>query len=237
MTHFFTTLGLITTARNLLLRPPHRERRERGRAPGREGVRRDHEKYLTLIDSLALLHQHQRERRTHTVNGRAVESIEVTLEDIATANRLAPEVLGRALDELPPQTRRLYGHVRELVRALMEENKQPQARCWFSRRQLREKSGWSEFQTRIHLQRLENLEYLARRFGRQGVNCVYELLTNVDAPEETARVQLIDVAELARKYDCDPNFEGTGANFVGGSCAPPHEAGTKHPSASVGVAA
>jgi hypothetical protein len=159
------------------------------------------------------------------------------LEDIATANRLAPEILGRALDELPPQTRRLYGQVRELVRALMDESKQPQARCWFSRRQLRDKSGWSEFQTRIHLQRLEDLEYLARRFGRQGVNCVYELLIDVEAPEETARVQLIDVAELAKKYGCDPSFEGPGANFEPPSCSPLHEAGTKQPSASVGVAA
>ncbi len=194
---------------------------------GRTRTRRDHEKYLTLIDSLALLHQHQRPRATHTVNGRVLEAIAVTLEDIATANRLAPEVLGRSLDELPPQTRRLYGHVRELVRALMDETKQPQARCWFSRRQLREKSRWSEFQTRIHLQRLEDLEYLARRFGRQGVNCVYELLLDVETPEEATRVQLIDVAELAKKYHCDPSFEGLGASFVPSSCAQPHEAQTK----------
>ena len=39
--------------------------------------------------------------------GEAIEYIEVTREDIAIANRLAHEVLGRSLDELPPQTRRL----------------------------------------------------------------------------------------------------------------------------------
>ena len=33
--------------------------------------------------------------------------MEVTLDDIETANRLAHEVLGRTLDELPPQTRKL----------------------------------------------------------------------------------------------------------------------------------
>ena len=33
-----------------------------------------------------------------------VEYVEVTLDDIAVANRLAAEVLGRTLDELPPQT-------------------------------------------------------------------------------------------------------------------------------------
>ena len=70
-------------------------------------TRRDHMKYLTLIRSIALLHQHQRPRKTTTHRGKTVEYIEVTKEDIATANRLAHEVLGRALDELPPQTQAL----------------------------------------------------------------------------------------------------------------------------------
>ena len=83
---------------------------------GRTRNRRDHEKYLTLIDSIALLHQRQRTTGQHIVNGRTVEFIEVTLDDIALANQLAPEVLGRSLDELPPQTRRLLGSIRELVK-------------------------------------------------------------------------------------------------------------------------
>ena len=70
-------------------------------------TRRDHVKYLTLIRSIALLHQYQRPVKTAVHNGRTVEYIEVTLDDIVTANRLAHEVLGRSLDELPPQTRRL----------------------------------------------------------------------------------------------------------------------------------
>ena len=70
-------------------------------------TRRDHLKYLTLIRSIALLHQCQRPVKTTTHHGKQIEYIEVTLEDIETANRLAHEVLGRSLDELPPQTRRL----------------------------------------------------------------------------------------------------------------------------------
>jgi DNA primase len=67
---------------------------------GRTRTRRDHEKYLTLIDTIALLHQHQRETIKHQVNGREVEMLPVTLEDIEAANKIAPEVLGRSLDEL-----------------------------------------------------------------------------------------------------------------------------------------
>jgi len=61
----------------------------RSQAGGRAN-RRDHEKYLTLIDSIALLHQHQRARGQHAVRGRVVEYIEVTLEDIALATRSRP---------------------------------------------------------------------------------------------------------------------------------------------------
>ena len=82
-------------------------------ATARTRNRRDHEKYLTLIDAIALLHQHQRETRT-LPNGQRF--IEVTLDDIALANELAPEILGRSLDELPPQTRRLLGYIRDLVK-------------------------------------------------------------------------------------------------------------------------
>ena len=74
----------------------------------RTRTRRDHTKYLALIRTLTLLHQHQREVKTaEDDQGRAVEYIEVTLDDIAAANRLAHEVLGRTLDEMPPQTRLL----------------------------------------------------------------------------------------------------------------------------------
>ena len=67
-------------------------------------TRRDHEKYLTLIDSIALLHQYQRDIKTLQHQGQRLDYVEVTPDDIATANRLAHEILGRSLDELPPQT-------------------------------------------------------------------------------------------------------------------------------------
>jgi hypothetical protein len=39
--------------------------------------------------------------------GQTVEYVEATLDDVAVANRLAAAVLGRSLDDLPPQTRRV----------------------------------------------------------------------------------------------------------------------------------
>jgi phage-related protein len=60
----------------------------------RTRAQRDHEKYLTLIDVVALLHQHQRERKTVTLGAQSLTYIKVTREDIAVANRLAVAVLG-----------------------------------------------------------------------------------------------------------------------------------------------
>lgn len=78
-------------------------------------TRRDHMKYLTLINSIALLHQYQREIKTITYNGQVLEYIEVTPPDIKIANQLAHEVLGRSLNELPPQTLILLKHIQKMV--------------------------------------------------------------------------------------------------------------------------
>src|SRR5580698_3306889 len=133
-------------------------------------------KYLTLIRSIALLHQYQRPRKAVEHRGRAVEYIEVTLADIATANRLAHEVLGRSLDELPPQTRRLLLAIDEHVTAECDRQKMERSDYRFSRRDVRAFTGWGDTQLKIHLHRLEEMEYLLIHRGGRGQSFVYELL-------------------------------------------------------------
>ncbi|EIY9884137.1 toprim domain-containing protein, partial [Escherichia coli] len=81
-------------------------------------TRRDHMKYLTLIQAVTLLHQYQREVKRVTHRGQVIEYIEVTKDDIALATRLAHEVLGRTLDEMPPQTRKLLLLIQAMVREM-----------------------------------------------------------------------------------------------------------------------
>jgi hypothetical protein len=164
-------------------------------ATARTRNRRDHEKYLTLIDAIALLHQHQRESKELPGGQRFIE---VTLDDIALANEIAPEVLGRSLDELPPQTRRLLAHIRELMKS-KRQGKGAKTLSTFSRRELRDACGWSLTQVSVHLERLVALEYLALRHARFGSAFIYEILFDLDAPEAVAHVGLIEVGQLRRK--------------------------------------
>ncbi len=138
-------------------------------------TRRDHTKYLALIRTIALLHQHQRSIRTATHRGKTIEYIEVTPADIETANRLAHEVLGKSLDELPPQTRRLLLLVDEMVAGESQRLKMERGDYRFSRRDVRHHTGWSDAQLKRHLHKLEELEYLVVHRGGRGQSFVYEL--------------------------------------------------------------
>ncbi len=156
-------------------------------------TRRDHEKYLTLIESVTLLHQRQRPVEEDEVAG---PHIKTTLADIEAANAIAPEVLGRSLDELPPQTRGLLEAIKAHVREQMAAKGAEREGCPFTRRQMRERTGWSATQIRVHLQRLVDYEYLAVRHGGNGSSFVYELLVGPEATAGVPAVGLIDPAKL-----------------------------------------
>jgi DNA primase catalytic core len=142
----------------------------------RTRTRRDHVKYLTLIRAIALLQQHQRPVKTASHRGEAVEYVEVALDDLALANLLAHEVLGRSLDELPPQTRRVLMMLDELVTEASAKEGMARSDYRFTRRAVRERTGLSNTQLRVHLERLTELEYVLAHAGGRGQSITYELV-------------------------------------------------------------
>jgi hypothetical protein len=139
-------------------------------------MRRDHNKYLTLIRSIAFLHQYQRPIKTLNSGAPPVQYVEVTKDDIAVANELAADVLGRCLDELPPQSRRFLDLVHEMVQEDCKQKAIDQADHRFTQRQIRQYTGWSDFQVKSHMRKLVSLEYVLVHKGGRGQCLVYELL-------------------------------------------------------------
>ena len=171
-------------------------------------TRRDHEKYLTLIDAIALLHQHQRPAKTTVHRGQVIEYVEVTLGDIEAANAIAHEVLGRSLDELPPQTRRLLAEIRVLTEAKMTALGVPRAEIRLTRRDIRQAIAWNDTQLRVHLDRLVALEYLLVHRGARGQSFVYELLYDGALDMQSHLSGLIDVTTMASSRGQSTHFAG-----------------------------
>ncbi len=137
-------------------------------------TRRDHEKYLGLIDTIAFLHQHQREVKTMKIDNKNVQYIEVTLGDIEKANKIANEVLGQSLDELARPSRTLLEAIYKMVNE-MTKNQVPVDEIFFTRRQIREYMDWSDWQIKTHIKQLEEMEYLYIRIGSRGKEYAYAL--------------------------------------------------------------
>ncbi|UAN51429.1 toprim domain-containing protein [Serratia sp. JSRIV002] len=158
-------------------------------------TRRDHMKYLTLIQSIALLHQYQRDVKRAEHRGSVIEYIEVTREDIALANRLAHEVLGRTLDEMPPQTRKLLLLVQEMVKGMAARQHCQPGEVRFTRRDIRGYTNWSDNQLKVHCLRLTEMEYLLLHGGSRGHLLQYELLWDGGGADENHLCGLLDVEE------------------------------------------
>ncbi|MCP3721394.1 CHC2 zinc finger domain-containing protein [Paraburkholderia sp. CNPSo 3281] len=167
-------------------------------------MRRDHMKYLTLIRSIALLHQYQRPHRMVTHRGEALTYIEVTKDDIRLANRIAHEVLGRTLDELPPQTRRLLTMVQAWVSERCAATAQKPGEFRFTRRDVREATSWGDTQLKVHLARLVELEYVLAHRGMRGLTHEYELRYDGADDGRPHLMGLIDAEAL----DNDANRSG-----------------------------
>ncbi|OGB22624.1 MAG: DNA primase [Burkholderiales bacterium RIFCSPLOWO2_02_FULL_57_36] len=180
----------------------------------RTRTRRDHEKYLTLIDTIALLHQYQRDIKTTSAGGQPIDYIEVTLDDIAAANAIAHDVLGRSLDELPPQTRRVLAALHGWIESVTAEQKVRRSDVRFTRSDVRRVTSLSDTQCRLHIERLIALEYVLVHRGTRGQSFAYELLYDGQGTGGAPFVAgLIDV-EALKTTSTTPSSRGQTGQFA-----------------------
>ncbi len=180
-------------------------------------TRRDHMKYLTLIQSITLLHQYQRTVKKVNHRGTVIEYIEVAKSDIELANRLAHEVLGRTLDEMPPQTRRLLVWLKGWVGEQAQRQALKTEELRFTRRDIRAALGWGDTQLKIHLARLLEMEYLL--LFRRGLTYEYGLLWDGEENDSPHLSGLLDADALSdRPVTMAGNVNRSGSDADRSAC-------------------
>ncbi len=160
--------------------------------------RREQRKYLSLINSIALLHQYQREIKTAKRGEIEIEYVEVELSDIALANELAEEILGKAMDELAPPVRGMFEAITKACREKAAELKIKTEDVQLTRREIREMTAWSDWQVRMYCQKLVEMEYLFAVQAMNGKPSVYQLARDEESQTNTLR-GLTSVDELKKR--------------------------------------
>jgi hypothetical protein len=155
-------------------------------------MRREQQKFVSLVKAITLLHQHQRKTGTmKRLDGIKMEYVQATQKDIDLALELGREVFARNIDDVSPTARKLLGEIIRLVKEKYDtiKSNDPKKELYmsevpFSRKELREATGWSETQVRRNIDQLVELGYIGRINGRQGSTFRYLLIDDGAADPE-----------------------------------------------------
>jgi Mn-dependent DtxR family transcriptional regulator len=150
-------------------------------------TRRDHARFLNLIEVSAFLHQHQRERR----GGAIVAS----LADYTVAYALAGEVLRDTLTDLKRPLREAYTRIQGL--SLKGQGS-------VSRREIREALGVPDSTVRGWLCELVELEYLEAEASRGGAGKATRYRLTDRGPNTDLVLGLLSPEELAQQLGAPP---------------------------------
>lgn len=174
-------------------------------------LRREVHKYIGLMNTLALLFQHQRPIKTFTEGGTTFRYIEVARSDVAIANRLIALHLTRVLSDLPGAAQKLLVTIQAYVTQEAEARGTDPMAISFSRRQVREQLDWSDYQLNGSLDKLVKLELIEVAAGSFGKRYVYTLSPDhrllvqagLSIDERIAALGLTPAAKLKAPADTD----------------------------------
>jgi hypothetical protein len=137
-------------------------------------ARRDFRKLLGVVETIAVLHQHQRELVNVEVGNETVQAVQVEPGDIELAKRLvAPTLPGP--HELPGHTRQVLNMLDTYVVAEAIRLGVHRDHVRFSQRELRERLALGRSQLCVHLRRLVEAELVRPYRASQGRGDVYAL--------------------------------------------------------------
>jgi len=143
-------------------------------------TRRDHEKFLRLINAICFLHQYQRKVKTKKLDGgEPFEYIECTLEDYAIAYELLSDgVLDHTLDDLPSPARKLLELTKKYLHRRAGAEQASVEKLIFERKDIREYTSWSFAQVRNNFRILRDYEYIQLIKAKNGLANQYRLNGN-----------------------------------------------------------
>ena len=105
----------------------------------------------------------------------------------------------QSLDELAKPSRTLLGSIYSMVKEISEKRDIPLDEVYFTRRMIREYTGWTDWQVRTHIRQLEALEYVRVRIGAWGREYAYVLQYQGQGEEsDKCYLNLTPVSEIKK---------------------------------------
>lgn len=146
--------------------------------------RGEHAKYFSLIKAITLLFQYQRKTGpTRRIDGKKCDCVYATQADVGLALELGRQIFARNVDDVSPTGRKLlsmvYTYIKQKGEHLQELTPKEEVNIFtipFTRKEMRDVTGWSESQIRLTCDLLVELGYLGRLAGRHGSTFRYVLL-------------------------------------------------------------
>ncbi len=130
---------------------------------------------ISLIQAIILLGKEERYKKPAQSVDRKIDRLELTSKNLALAKELTHRVLGRNLTTLPSKTKILFLLIEKMAENECKVRKIEHSAFRFTRECIRSNTGWSHSQLRLHLNRLESLQYLRSHRDKIKREFQYEL--------------------------------------------------------------
>jgi DNA primase catalytic core len=168
--------------------------------------RRDNDRFLSLIEGIAFLHQHQRTIGNESEpDGQRAEYIEASVEDYRIAYDLAHQVFAQAGSDIRKPVADFLSKMESAMKQAAATAKQDAAHFFFSRREVREAVQMPDYLVKLYMRQIEELELVEVQRATRGSSFRYRL---VQRPEARATLQgLTPPDELAAKWKSGTKVE------------------------------